>query len=171
LRELVQPSPRATLSLTLDCHRQTRPSEPSHPTRRRTPARRRKLSFFWRLRPRDLRPCEENAVEDRERVPPCRIRRGTDENRTRQFLGGGVDSLTYSPFLHASAPSRVRPRFLRAETCVVAFEGDRACRDETDRCLLTGTAVTCTRISRVSRGMLVLTLGCLGTPWLRPSRI
>jgi len=47
----------------------------------------------------------------------------------------GLDSLTFSPSLRASAPSRVRPRFLLAETCALLFEGNPpAAMKPTDVC-------------------------------------
>jgi hypothetical protein len=144
-----------------------------------------------RLRSHDFRPCEAKAEEDLERVPPCRFRvqrllkaQSARVENSRSFGDLVLASFTLSPSLHVQAPSMVPTHasfgLMRTAFPTAAEATTGALRqDESDRCLPTVTAVTCTRISRASRGMLIRAALSSDPPCLtvfghgetRPSRV
>jgi len=123
-------------------------------------------------------------MEDLERVPPYRFREGYPPARADSWIVFGdpeLDSFTLSPSLHVQVPSRA-PTHASFGLRLTAFpSGAEATmgavrQDEYDQCLPTVTAVTCTRISRASRGVscprplrtVRLASPCLGTERLDP---
>lgn len=135
---LMRPQPRASLPLALIRHPWARPSEPPSPDspephfardltlegRRPIRAATGALPAFPEAEATRPSPFWSNSRGGPERVPPYRV----CEASFYRFLAGadsfifGKKESTRSPFspsLHASAPSRVRPRFLQAQTRAV----------------------------------------------------